>query len=116
MTMHTGSCHCGAVRYEVDGQFEKLLECNCSHCSRKGLLLFFVPSDALRITAGADQLTTYTFYKHVIRHQFCRTCGVEPFALGRMPDGKPIAAINARCLEGIELVDFERTPVNGREF
>lgn len=114
--MHTGSCHCGAVRYEVEGTIETLLECNCSHCSRKGFLLFFVPRDALRVTAGEDTLSTYTFNKHVIQHRFCPTCGVEPFAIGQMPDGTPMAAINARCLEGVETGDYERRQVNGREF
>jgi hypothetical protein len=33
---HTGSCHCGAVAYEVDTDLEGLIECNCSHCYRKG--------------------------------------------------------------------------------
>ena len=116
MSTYTGSCHCGAVRYEVDGTFDKLIECNCSHCSQKGFLLFFVPRDALRVTAGEDALQTYTFNRHAIRHRFCRTCGVEPFAEGAMPDGSPIAAINARCLEGVELADIPRKLVNGREF
>ena len=114
--MHTGSCHCGAVTFELDGTIEKLIECNCSHCSAKGFLLFFVPRDALRVTAGEDALETYTFNRHVIKHQFCRTCGVEPFAQGQMPDGTPIAAINARSIEGIDLASYERKRVNGREF
>lgn len=114
--MLTGSCHCGAVAFEVDGSIEKLIECNCSHCSRKGFLLFFVPRDALRVTAGGDAMTEYTFNRHVIRHRFCATCGVEPFALGQMPDGAPMAAINARCLDGLDLDRVPRKQVNGRDF
>ncbi|HET6587333.1 MAG TPA: GFA family protein, partial [Oleiagrimonas sp.] len=40
---HQGSCHCGRVAFEVEGDPEQLIECNCSHCSRKGYLLWFVP-------------------------------------------------------------------------
>ena len=48
--------------------------------------------------------------------QFCPTCGVQPYALGQMPDGSKMAAINVRCLEDFDLESVERTPVNGREF
>ena len=116
--MHTGSCHCGAVKFEVDAGAgpDKVLECNCSHCSRKGLLLWFVPREALKTTAGEDQLETYTFNKKVIEHRFCPTCGVQPYSFGTMPDGTKMAAINTRCLEGFDLENVERKPINGREF
>lgn len=114
--MLTGSCHCGAVAFEADAQIEKLIECNCSHCSRKGLLLAFFPRDVLRTTKGADHLATYTFNRHVIEHRFCPTCGVQPYALGNMPDGTEMVAINARCLEDFDLAGVERKQVNGREF
>jgi hypothetical protein len=114
--MKSGSCHCGAVRFTVEGGMDQVIECNCSHCSRKGLLLWFVPCGALSIDAGADTLATYTFNKHVIQHRFCPACGCQPFAVGRMPDGSETAAINVRCLDDVDLGSIERTPVNGREF
>ncbi|HEY4583870.1 MAG TPA: GFA family protein [Lysobacter sp.] len=114
--MKTGSCHCGAVRFNVRGEIDQAIECNCSHCSRKGFLLWFVPRDALAISAGDERLTTYTFNRHVIQHRFCPTCGVQPFGLGRMPDGSEMAAINIRCLDDVDLGVVPRVPVNGREF
>jgi hypothetical protein len=33
---YEGSCHCGAVKFEADGELTQANECNCSHCSRKG--------------------------------------------------------------------------------
>lgn len=112
--MHKGSCHCGAVRFTVDGEIDQAIECNCSHCSRKGFLLWFVPRPALTIIEGEDRLTTYTFNKHVIEHRFCEVCGCQPFGLGKMPDGTEMAAINVRCLEDAELDEVKRVPVNGR--
>ena len=114
--MQSGSCHCGSVQFTVAGDIDQAIECNCSHCSRKGFLLWFVPRAALTISAGADQLTTYTFNRHVIQHQFCSVCGCQPFGLGRMPDGAETAAINVRCLQGLELENVIRVPVDGREF
>lgn len=114
--MQSGSCHCGAVQFTVDGEIDQAIECNCSHCSRKGFLLWFVPRQALTISSGAEQLTTYTFNRHVIEHQFCSVCGCQPFGLGRMPDGTETAAVNIRCLPAVELEAVTRVPVNGREF
>ena len=114
--MKSGSCHCGAVQFTVDGEIDKAIECNCSHCSRKGFLLWFVPRDALQVTAGGDRLTTYTFNRHAIQHRFCPVCGVQPFGLGSMPDGTPMAAINIRCLHDVDLDAVPRVAVNGRDF
>lgn len=113
--MKSGSCHCGSVKFTVEGEIDKAIECNCSHCSRKGFLLWFVPRPSLSIDAGERQLTTYTFNKHVIQHQFCPVCGCEPFALGKAPDGTEIAAINIRCLENVDPNAIARTQVNGRD-
>ena len=113
--MHTGSCHCGAVRYTVEGTPDQAIECNCSHCERKGMLLWFAPREALTITEGADKLATYTFNRHAIQHQFCPSCGVQPFAYGKDKEGAEIAAINLRCLDGNHVESIRRVPFNGRD-
>lgn len=100
---HPGSCHCGAVKFEVEGEIDGAMACNCSICQRKGSLLWFVPRDRLRVTAGEDALSTYTFNKYMIRHRFCPTCGIHPFGEGTDPKGHATAAINIRCLEDIDL-------------
>ena len=43
------------------------------------------------------------FHKHAIEHRFCSECGTQPFALGKMPDGSPMAGINLRCVEEVDL-------------
>lgn len=114
--MKSGSCHCGAVAFSVEGEIQRVIECNCSHCSRKGFLLWFVPRSALTVASGMDRLATYTFNTHVIQHQFCTVCGCQPFGVGKAPDGAEMAAINIRCLEGIDLDTIPRVPVDGRKF
>ncbi|GHE41597.1 GFA family protein [Vulcaniibacterium thermophilum] len=113
--MKTGSCHCGAVRFTVEGAPEQAVECNCSHCRRKGFLLWFVPRAALEVHAGEDRLSTYTFNRHVIQHRFCATCGCQAFGLGRSPDGAEMAAINIRCLDDFDALDVPRVPFDGRD-
>jgi hypothetical protein len=114
--MQSGSCHCGAVKFSAKGEIDQAIECNCSHCSRKGLLLWFIPREAFAVTAGEEKLTTYTFNKHAIQHQFCSVCGCQAFGLGSMPDGTGMAAINVRCVDGVDPANIERVPVNGKGF
>ena len=105
---YTGSCHCGAINFEVEGELDSATACNCSMCSRKGSLLWFVPRDRLRLLSPEASMATYTFNKHVIQHRFCPTCGIHPFGEGADRDGNKMAAVNIRCLEGI---DLEAVPV-----
>ncbi len=111
---YTGSCHCGAIRFEVDGELTSALACNCSICSRKGSLLWFVPRDQLRVLTPEGDIGSYTFNKHVIKHRFCQTCGMHPYGEGVDPKGKPMGAINIRCLENIDLASVAVTQFDGK--
>lgn len=106
--LYKGSCHCGNVAFQVEGTIEGALACNCSICQRKGSLLWFVPRDQLQLLTPDENAGTYLFNKHAIRHRFCAKCGIHPFAEATDPQGNPKAAINVRCLEGI---DLEKIPV-----
>src|SRR4051794_9312554 len=110
---YEGGCHCGRVRYEVTADVSKVIECNCSICSKKGHLLAFVPEDRFTLKAG-DGLGDYQFNKDIIHHLFCPTCGVQSFARGKGPDGKPMVAVNVRCLEGVDVKKLAVTPFDGR--
>ena len=109
-----GSCHCGKVAFEVDGKPDKAMSCNCSICQRKGSLLWFVPRDRLRLLTPESNASTYTFNKHMIKHRFCPTCGVHPYAEAPDPKGNRMAAINIRCLEGVDLASVPVTQFDGR--
>lgn len=111
---HKGSCHCGKVTFEVEGEITGAMSCNCSICSRKGSLLWFVPRDQLKLLSPEAALDTYTFNKHVIKHRFCPTCGIHPFGEGVDPKGQVTAAINIRCLEGLDLDTVPVKHFNGR--
>ena len=113
---HTGSCHCGATEYEVDMSLDGLMECNCSHCYRKGFVLGFVPPDAFRLMKGQDDQTEYRFNSHKIGHNFCPTCGVQAFARGEAPDGSKMVAINVRTLIDIEPFSWTAKRIDGRSF
>ena len=111
--MYSGSCHCGHIAFEVEGEFSEVMECNCSHCSRKVYLLWFVPRSQLRLKSPMESMSTYKFNKHVISHHFCPNCGCAPFGFG-VRSGAAMAEVNVRCLEGLELTTLKRVPVDGR--
>ena len=111
---HKGSCHCGKVAFEVEGDFKEALACNCSMCQRRGSLLWFAPRASFRLTTPENAASTYTFNKNVIKHRFCAACGIHPYGEGVDPKGNPIIAINARCIEGIEVDKLSIKHFNGR--
>jgi hypothetical protein len=111
---HQGSCHCGHIKFEVEGEITSATSCNCSICQRKGTLMWFVPRNALRLFTPDDNASTYLFNKHVIKHRFCPTCGIHPYGEGVAPSGDAVAAVNLRCIEGIDLQAIPVTHFDGR--
>jgi hypothetical protein len=111
---YTGGCHCGRVRYQVTTDLAGVIECNCSICSRRGHWLTFVPADQFQLLQGQDALTDYQFNTHNIHHTFCSVCGVGAFARGTTRDGAPMAAINVRCLDDLDLATVTTTKFDGK--
>jgi hypothetical protein len=100
MTTYKGGCHCGRIAFEVEGELQQAVDCNCSICTKRGALLWFVPRAQMRLSTPEADLSTYTFNTHRIRHRFCGTCGCAPFGEGVDPAGVAMAAVNIRCLAG----------------
>lgn len=95
-----GSCHCGAVRFEIDSDFPELTTCDCSICRRKNALMVKVHESCFRLIAEEDSLTEYQFHTKTARHYFCRVCGIYPFHRKRVtPDHY---GVNVHCLEGFD--------------
>lgn len=111
---YKGSCQCGRVAFEVDGEIKGAVACNCSMCERRGSLLWFVPRENLKLLTGEDAASTYTFNKHHIKHRFCPVCGIHPYGEGTDPKGNSMAAVNVRCLEDIDLGAIPVQNYNGR--
>jgi hypothetical protein len=111
---YTGGCHCGKVRYAVTTDLKTVISCNCSICTKRGSLLTFVPATQFKLVSGQDNLTDYQFASKTIHHTFCKSCGIESYATGAMPDGTKMAAINVRCLDGVDLASLAPTPFDGK--
>ena len=112
--LYKGSCHCGNVRFEVEGEITAAVACNCSICSRKGALLSAVPRASLRLLTPDDAMGRYTFNNHVIAHRFCKFCGVNPYAEQETAEDEPSAYVNIRCIEGLDLASIPVIEFDGR--
>lgn len=103
MQTYEGSCHCGAVKYEVTmDPPTKGFSGNCSICSRVGWILNFVPAAQFKLLSGEDVLRDYTFNKHNTHHVFCSKCGVRSFSRGKNKQGDEMIGLNLRCVAGID--------------
>lgn len=109
----SGSCHCGGIAFEAEGEIDGALDCNCSICRRRGSLLWFVPHARFRLTTPPGNVSTYRFHSQQIQHQFCATCGIHPFGEGTDPSGAKMVAINLRCVEGLDLEAIPRQKFDG---
>ena len=115
MTTHTGGCHCGSIRFEIDAPEEiQAAQCNCSICSMCGFLHLFVSHASFRLLSGEDSITTYTFNTGVAQHYFCKHCGIKPYYVPRShPDG---LSINVNCLDPATIKTLEVSPFDGRNW
>lgn len=76
---HRGSCLCGAVRFEVEGDFERFYLCHCQHCRKDTgsahAANLFSSSATLKWLSGEDQVTVFNLPNTRHRNSFCSTCG-----------------------------------------
>jgi hypothetical protein len=97
---YSGSCHCGAVRFEIDSDFPELTTCDCSICRRKNALMVKVHESEFRLLTEQQTLGAYQFHTFTAIHYFCKTCGIYPFHRKRVtPD---FLGINVFCLDDFD--------------
>lgn len=109
----TGSCHCGAIAYEVDEDPPtQAMACNCSLCRRRAPLHHFTTADRFRLTTSRDSVATYRWNTGNLGLHFCSVCGCAPFAEGMGPNG-PMVEINLRCADRIDLDALEIVKFDG---
>jgi hypothetical protein len=114
MKTYEGGCHCGRVRFRVTAELTRVSDCNCSICTRKGILHWIVPPDRFELVSGREDLSTYTFNTGVAKHHFCRHCGIHSFYVPRSDPDK--IDVNVRCLDGVDLSSLMVERFDGRHW
>src|SRR5262245_52623292 len=83
MRTYTGSCHCGAVRYEADIDLAQgTSKCNCTFCVKARSWKVFAKPPSFRLLSGSQDIKGY--HKHPLAplKYFCDTCGVRTHEVG----------------------------------
>lgn len=100
MPRHSGSCHCGDVRFEITSEIVELTTCDCSLCRKKNALMTKVHESAFVLHSDWSGLSLYRWNTQVALHYFCTRCGIYTFHRKRaQPDH---FGINVFCLDGFD--------------
>jgi hypothetical protein len=113
---HSGSCHCGAVRFEVDVDVTTgASRCNCSMCTKLSPTGSIVTPSAFALLTGEDGLLQYEWASKMSKRFFCKHCCVYCFARGHLEQlGGDYVSVNLNCLDDIDLADVKVVHWDGR--
>lgn len=94
--MLSGGCHCGRVRYQVDGPVRDYAHCHCSICRRvhgAGFVSWAgVDAAAFSVLEGGDQAQVYASSENIDRN-FCRHCGSQLWSVMHSEPGQVYIAL-----------------------
>jgi hypothetical protein len=111
---YEGGCHCARVRFRVTADLDTVILCNCSICTKKGIVHLIVAQEQFELLCGKDDLTTYAFNTSVAKHTFCKHCGVHPFYVPRSDPDK--IDVNVRCIDEVDLATLKPKYFDGKHW
>jgi hypothetical protein len=103
----SGSCHCGAVRFEVTEDFSAVRVCHCTTCKKlsggAGTTNGRSRTEAIEVLEGRDLIQTYRPEEGTAK-SFCSRCGSNLFG-GGWPDSE-FTSVRISALD----TPFDRKP------
>jgi hypothetical protein len=121
MTLKTysGSCHCGAIRFEADVDLAGgTIKCNCSSCTKARSWLVVAPAARFRLVAGEESQTDYQWTPPgrdgpTIQFHFCKTCGIRTPGRGELEAmGGVFYAVQVPLLDNVDPEDLAAAPIH----
>jgi hypothetical protein len=115
---HSGSCHCGAVRFEADIDLaEGTIKCNCSSCVKARSWLAVARAARFRLIAGAESQADYQWVPPgrtgpTIQFHFCRVCGIRTPGRGELEAmGGVFYAVQIQLLDNVDPDELAAAPI-----
>ncbi len=114
MPTYLGTCHCGAIRFEVTGELQEVTLCNCSLCARNAFLHWEVEPKQFQLHTSDEVIQDYQFGTMTSHNFFCKTCGISAFRRSRTSPDQ--IDINVRCLQGVDADALEIERFDGKNW
>lgn len=113
---HSGSCHCGAVRFEARLDLSNGgSRCNCSVCTKTAVTSAIVKPDAFTLLSEESALGTYAWGGKTSTRFFCKSCGVHCFGRGFLAEvGGDYVAVNLNCVDDVDVNELKIIHWDGR--
>lgn len=109
LKIYSGSCHCGAVRFETEIDLSQgTYRCNCSLCAKARAWFTLVSPDRFRLISGDDAQAEYAWSPPGrpgpnLHYRFCKHCGIRTAGRGDQgPQGGPFYFIALASLDNID--------------
>jgi hypothetical protein len=115
LKLHTGGCHCGAVRFQVELDARQGGRCNCSICNKVSQLGGMVKPEAFQLLSGKDSITQYAMGQKISIRSFCKHCGIHCFGAGHLAElGGDFVSVNLNTLDDVDPLDVAVVYWDGR--
>ena len=110
---HTGSCHCGSIKFEIDSDLEKIVQCNCSICIKRNAKMIMIPKENFKLLEGSENLSLYQFNTEIAKHFFCKKCGIYTHHNRKSdPNGM---GVNLGCIDDVDPMEFAVIQFDGKK-
>ena len=110
---YTGSCHCSSIKFEIDSDLEKIVQCNCSICIKRNAKMIMIPKENFKLLEGSEDLSLYQFNTEIAKHFFCKKCGIYTHHNRKSdPNGM---GVNLGCVEGLDPMVFDVIQFDGKK-
>jgi hypothetical protein len=110
---YTGSCHCSSIKFEIDSDLEKIVQCNCSICIKRNAKMIMIPKENFKLLEGSESLSLYQFNTEIAKHFFCKKCGIYTHHNRKSdPNGM---GVNLGCVEGLDPMEFDVIQFDGKK-
>ena len=110
---YNGSCHCISIKFQIESNLEKIVQCNCSICIRRNAKMIMIPKENFLLLEGSENLSLYQFNTDIAKHFFCKKCGIYTHHNRKSdPNGM---GVNLGCIEDLDSMEFDAIQFDGKK-